>query len=86
MKLELNLLNFISSLSQVLALIFALLFQYIFNVDAAFYFLTIFFVFALLTAVLKFTVRDLFLCFNFSQRTIILLYTIIFHFLLSKYY
>ena len=43
MKLELNLINIISSLSQVLALAFALLFQYISNVDTAFCFLTIFF-------------------------------------------
>ena len=38
MKLELNLLNIISSLNQVLALICALVFQYISNVDTAFYF------------------------------------------------
>ena len=68
MKLELNLLNIISSLNQVLALICALLFQYISNADTAFYFLTIFFVFALSTVVLKFTVYNLFLCFNFSQH------------------
>ena len=68
MKLELNLFNIISSLSQVLAFIFALLFQYISNVDTAIYFLTIFFVFALSIVVLKFTVHNLFLCFNFSQH------------------
>ena len=68
MKLELNLLNIISSLNQVLALICALLFQYISNADTAFYFLTIFFVFALSTVVLKFTVYNLFLCFNFSKH------------------
>ena len=68
MKLELNLFNIISSLSQVLAFIFALLFQYISNVDTAFYFLTIFCVFSLLTAVLKFTVHFILLCFNFSQH------------------
>ena len=70
MKLELNLLNIISSLNQVLALICALLFQYISNADTAFYFLTIFFVFALLTVVLKFTVYNLFLCFNFFSKHI----------------
>ena len=67
MKLELNLFNIISSLSQVLAFIFALLFQYISNVHTAFYFLKIFCVFFLSTVVLKFTVHNLFLCFNFSQ-------------------
>ena len=61
MKLELNLINIISSLSQVLALVFALLFQYISNVDTAFCFLTIFFVFALSTFILKFTAYNLFL-------------------------
>ena len=68
MKLELNLFNIISSLSQVLAFIFALLFQYISNVHAAFYFLTTFCVFFLSTVVLKFTIHNLFLCFNFSQH------------------
>ena len=53
--------NIISSLSQVLAFIFALSFQYISNVDTAFYFLTIFCVFSLLTVVLKFTVQNFFL-------------------------
>ena len=60
MKLELNLFNIISSLSQVLVFIFALLFQYISNVDTAFYFLTKFCVFSLLTVVLKFTVHSIF--------------------------
>ena len=36
--------------------------------ETAFYFLTMFFVFALSTVVLKFTVYSLFLCFNFSQH------------------
>ena len=45
MKLELNLFNIISSLSQVLAFTFTLLFRYISNMDTAFYFLTIIFVF-----------------------------------------
>ena len=58
MKLELNLLNIISSLNQVLALIFALLFQHISNMDNAFCFSKIFFVFALLTVVLKFSVLE----------------------------
>ena len=68
MKLKVNLFNIISSLSQVLALIFALLYQYISNVDTAFYFVTIYFVFAMSNGVLKFTVHNLFLCFNFSQH------------------
>ena len=46
-KLELYLLNIISSLNQVVALICTLLFQYISNADSAFYFLTTSFVFAL---------------------------------------
>ena len=66
-KLEVNLFYIILSLSQVLAFIFALLFalQYISNVGTAFCFLTIFFVFALPTVVLKFTVHHLYLCFKF---------------------
>ena len=68
MKLELNLFNITSSLSQMLAFIFTLLFQYISNVDTAFYFLTIFCLISLSTVVLKFTVHSLFLCFNFSQH------------------
>ena len=60
MKLELNLFNIISSLNQVLVFIFALLFQYISNVGTAFYFLTKFCVFSLLTVVLKFTVHSIF--------------------------
>ena len=60
MKLELNLFNIISSLSQVLVFIFVLLFQYISNMDTAFYFLTKFCVFSLLTVVLKFTVHSIF--------------------------
>ena len=68
MKLELNLFNIISSLSQVLAFTFAILFQYISNVAAAFHILTIFFVFALSTVVLEFAVHNLFLCFDFSQH------------------
>ena len=59
MKLELNLFNIISSLNQVLVFIFALLFQYISNVGTAFYFLTKFCVFSLLTVVLKFTVHSI---------------------------
>ena len=67
MKLEVNLLYIILSLSQVLAFIFALLFalQYISNVGTAFCFLTIFFVFVLPTVVLKFTVHNLYLFFKF---------------------
>ena len=42
MKLELNLFNIISSLSQVLAFTFAILFQYISNVATAFHILTYF--------------------------------------------
>ena len=70
MKLEVNLFYIILSLSQVLAFIFALLFalQYISNVGTAFCFLTIFFVFALSTVVLKFTVHNLYLCFKFIQH------------------
>ena len=70
MKLEVNLFYIILSLSQVLAFIFALLFalQYISNVGTAFCFLTIFFVFALPTVVLKFTVHNLYLCFKFIQH------------------
>ena len=68
MKFELNLLNIISCLNQVLALTCALLFHYISNADTAFYFLTIFFVFALSTVVFKFTVYNLFLCFNFTKH------------------
>ena len=69
-KLEVNLFYIILSLSQVLAFIFALLFalQYISNVGTAFCFLTIFFVFALPTVVLKFTVHNLYLCFKFIQH------------------
>ena len=67
-KLQPNLFNIISSLSQVLAFIFALLFQHISNVDPAFYFLTIFSPLALTTVVLKFIVHHLFLCFKFSQH------------------
>ena len=70
MKLEVNLFYIILSLSQVLAFIFALLFalQYISNMGTAFCFLTIFFVFALPTVVLKFTVHNLYLCFKFIQH------------------
>ena len=70
MKLEVNLFYIILCLSQVLAFIFALLFalQYISNVGTAFCFLTIFFVFALPTVVLKFTVHNLYLCFKFIQH------------------
>ena len=46
MKLKVNLFNIISSLIQLPIAIFALLFQYISNVDITFYFLTIFFSFA----------------------------------------
>ena len=46
----------------------ALLFQYTSSLGTAVYFLTIFFVFALSTVVLKFTVYNFFLCFNFSQH------------------
>ena len=67
MKLELNLLNIISSLNQVLALICALLFQYISNADTAFYFLTIFLY--LLCRLLSWNSQfTIFFCFNFSKH------------------
>ena len=66
MKLELNLLNIISSLGKVLAFIFTLPFQSISTVGTALYFFIIFSVFALSNVVLKFTVPNLCLCFKFS--------------------
>ena len=75
MKLELNLFNIISSLSEVLAIIFALLFQYISNLDTAFYSSSMSFVFVLSTVVLKLTVYNIIL-----YLISVIIYTIRFQF------
>ena len=54
--------------SQTLALILAIIFQYVFKINRAFHFLNITFVFVLLFIVLKFTVTNIGLCFEFNQH------------------
>ena len=66
-KLEINLFNIIR-VSQALALIIAIIFQYIFKINKAFHFLNIIFVFVLLFIILKFIVTNIGLCFQFNQN------------------
>ena len=54
--------------SQVLALILAIIYQYIFKINSAFYFLNIIFVFVFLFIILQFTVANTGLYFGFNQR------------------
>ena len=56
------------SVSKVLALILAIIIQYIFRVATVFYFANIFFVFVLLFIALEFTIVNLNLCFKFGQH------------------
>ena len=67
-RLEMNLFNIMVRVSQVLALILAIIFQYVFKINRAFHFLNIIFVFVLLFIVLKFTVTNIGLCFEFNQH------------------
>ena len=54
--------------NQALALILAIIFQYVFKINKAFHFLNIIFVFILLFIVLKLTVTNIGLCFEFNQH------------------
>ena len=54
--------------SQALALILAIIFHYVFKINVAFHFLNVIFVFVLLFIVLKFTVTNIGLCFEFNQH------------------
>ena len=67
-KLEINLFNIMVRVSQVLALILAIIYQYIFKINSAFYFLNIIFVFVFLFIILQFTVANTGLYFGFNQR------------------
>ena len=67
-KLEVNLFNIKVRVIQVLALILAIISQYIFKINTAFYCLNIIFVFLLLFIVLRFTVANTALCFKFNQH------------------
>ena len=67
-KLEINLFNIMVRVSQVLALILAIIYQYIFKINNAFYFLNIIFVFVFLFIILQFTVANTGLYFGFNQR------------------
>ena len=67
-KLEINLFNIMVRVSQALALILAIISQYVFKINRAFHFLNIIFVFVLLFIVLKFTVTNNGLCFEFNQH------------------
>ena len=66
-KLELNLFNIMLSVSQVLTLILAIMFEYILKVSTAFCFLNLLFIFIFSLTVLQFTIANLSLCFVFSQ-------------------
>lgn len=65
--LELNLFNIIVRVSQALALMLAIISQYIFKINTDFYLLNIIFVFFLFI-VLRFTATDTILCFKFKQH------------------
>ena len=58
-KLEVNLFNIMVRITQVLALILAIIFQYVFKINRALHFLNISFVSILLFIVLKFTVTNI---------------------------
>ena len=67
-KLEINLFNIMVKVIQVLALILAIISQYVFKINAVFHFLNIIFVFVLLCIVLKFTVTNTCLYFELNQH------------------
>ena len=75
-KLEINLFNIMVRVSQALALILAKISQYVFKINRAFHFLNIIFVFVLLFIVLKFTVTNNGLCFEFSHLWLLFTSTI----------
>ena len=67
-KLGINLFKIMVRVSQVLALILAKMSQYVFIINKTFHLLNTFFVFVLLFIVLKFTVTNYGLCFEFNQN------------------
>ena len=75
-KLEINLFNIMVRVSQALALILAIISQYVVKINRAFHFLHIIFAFVLLFIVLKFTVTNDGLCFEFNHLWLLFTSTI----------
>ena len=63
-----KLFNIMVRVSQAVTFILAIISQYVFKINRAFHFLNIIFVFVLLFIVLKFTVTNIGLCFEFNQH------------------